>query len=795
MSSACLNGLIASILSVASLTGPPPEVVHVGMVAPDVIGITVQAGRIEYGHQVPYERERSDEVREEGKERLVFRSGQFLGWLVGKEGKLIYTEDKLIGEPLDTGAIDRVDNFRIASTDDPQFRTAVPPIAAFRKSKPTDLGRDVRWIHLAPVRHVIYLQVATPLKQGCHYRIEFSAQSLPPQTFCYDPSSVRSEAVHVSQIGFRPDDPAKRAFLSCWLGSGGARKYPESLPFSLVDQQTGAAVFDGKTRLVKAGTDKTDDAYRKNYAGVDVFEMDFSPYQKPGTYRICVEGIGCSYPFEIAQDTWKNAFIVSVRGFYHQRSGIELGPPYTDFRRPRCFTAAEGLTVYESTCPLLDSGNGLNARGTDSDNFGNLVKGKTSQVVSNAWGGYMDAGDWDRRIQHLIVTRYLIELADQFPDYFQGVSLNVPESSNALPDVVDEGLFNLDCYRRMQTDEGGIRGGIESAEHPRHGETSWQESLDVMAYAPDAWSSYLYAGVAAQAAHWLQSRDASLADTYRTSALRAMQWAEQDYARLQQADDWSKVKDDARNEIRDVRNLAAIELYRLTGDDAWHKLFLTTTKFTDAKADLSLWQSHNQSEAAWVYLQTKRPGCDSTVQDHCRRALLRQADDRLASVERTGFRIAKDTWRPGAWGAFSAPDAVALVRAHALTGETRYLAATLLACQHGAGANPCNLCYTSGLGHDSPRNALHIDSRLTHQAPIPGLTVLGPADVELERDSWAQKIVGRFCFPDVQKWPTLEAYWDVFWYPTICEFTVQTPMAANAYTWGYLAARASRSQE
>jgi endoglucanase len=251
------------------------------------------------------------------------------------------------------------------------------------------------------------------------------------------------------------------------------------------------------------------------------------------------------------------------------------------------------------------------------------------------------------------------------------------------------------------------------------------------------------------------------------------------------------VKEDARNEIRDARNLAAIELYRLTGDDTWHKLFLSTTKFTDAKADLSLWQSHNQTEAAWVYLRTKHPGCNAAVQDHCRQALLRQADDRFASVERTGFRIAKDTWRPGAWGAFAAPDAISLVRAHALTGETRYLVATVLTCQHGAGANPCNICYTTGLGHESPQNALHIDSRLTHQAPIPGLTVLGPADVELERDSWAQKIVGRYCYPDVQQWPTLEAYWDVFWYPTICEFTVQTPMAANAYTWGYLAARAS----
>lgn len=106
-----------------------------------------------------------------------------------------------------------------------------------------------------------------------------------------------------------------------------------------------------------------------------------------------------------------------------------------------------------------------------------------------------------------------------------------------------------------------------------------------------------------------------------------------------------------------------------------------------------------------------------------------------------------------------------------------------------AAANPCNVCYTTGLGHDSPQHPLHIDSRITHQAPPPGLTVFGPADVQNEKDNWAQKIVARFCYPDVQQWPTLEAFWDVFWYPSICEFTVQSPMAANAYVWGYLAAR------
>jgi endoglucanase len=788
---ATLFGVLVCILTATLAAGQPPEVLHVGTVAPDIIGITIQAGHIEYGRQIPYERGNNDEVRADGKERMVFRDGRFLGWLVGRDGALVYTEDQLLGDPLNTEAADATDHYRIVSSDDAGFSAGVVPVAVYRKSKPSDFGRDVRWIHLFPVRHLIYLKLAKPLTPRCHYRLELPGQAWAAQSFCYDPSSLRSEAVHVSQIGFRPDDPAKRAFLSCWLGSGGPLKYPESTKFWLIDQQTDDVVYEGTTHLAKAGSDESEDAYHRNYAGVDVLEMDFSRCAEPGVYRVSVEGVGCSYPFTIDGDAWKKAFTVSARGFYHQRSGIELGPPCTDFLRPRSFHAADGLRVLESSCPLMDSGNGLNARGTDRGNFGNLVQGKMQSVVPDAWGGYMDAGDWDRRIQHLIVTRYLIELAELFPDYFDRVTLNIPESSNALPDVVDEGLFNLDCYRRMQTAEGGIRGGIESSEHPRHGEASWQESLDVMAYAPDVWSSYLYTGVAAQAAHWLSTRDASLAATYRTSALRAMQWAQQEYAQLQQSQDWAAIKEDARRDIRDARNLAAAELYRLTGDDAWHRVFLSTTKFSDPKAELAVWSSHDQTEAAWVYARTDQPGIQATIQENCRQALRRQADDRIRSVERSGFRIAKDAWRPGAWGAFAAPDAVSLVRAHAIAGETRYLEAAVLACQHGAGANPCNTCYTTGLGHESPQHPLHIDSRITHQAPPAGLTVFGPADVQNDKDNWAQKIVAQSCYPDVQQWPTLEAFWDVFWYPSICEFTVQSPMAANAYVWGYLAARAA----
>ena len=59
----------------------------------------------------------------------------------------------------------------------------------------------------------------------------------------------------------------------------------------------------------------------------------------------------------------------------------------------------------------------------------------------------MDAGDWDRRIQHLVVLRYLLELADTFPETFRDLKLNIPESASGLPDVVSEALFNLDRDR------------------------------------------------------------------------------------------------------------------------------------------------------------------------------------------------------------------------------------------------------------------------------------------------------------------------------------------------------------
>ena len=752
-------------------------------VAPDVLALTVEAGRVENGRQVAYEPQPGDKIETHGAiGGWLIRDGKPLGRLVGKDARLLYTFDRIVGAPLDTAWADKAAGYALASEDDPSYGAGQRPAAVYRKTKPSDIGRTLDWKFEAPLVHVLYLKLPKPLAAGKKYRLTFAGGPLPELAFLYDPATQRTDAVHVSQIGFRPDDPVKIAYLSTWMGSGGGLSYAAGTPFHVVDEKTGRAVFDGRVALQLAASDTNEDAYKRSYNLTNIYAMDFSALDKPGAYRVVVDGVGGSTPFEVGPDVWRRAFLVSAKGLYHQRSGLAIGPPYTSYVRKRSFHPDDGVKIFASTCPLLDTGDGLNAKGTDHDNFGNLVKGKTDTLVPNAWGGYCDAGDWDRRIQHLDATRLLLELAAQFPAFTAGAALNIPETGKGLPDLVAEALWNVDFFRRLQGPDGSVRGGVESSEHPTFGEASWQESLTVMAYAPDLWSSYVYAGVAARAAGVLEALQApDLATGYRQSALAAMRWAEADLPKHK--------GEKLPHEVRDARNLAAAELFRLTGDAEWNALFLDTTAFKGQEAELFVWQDHDQSDAAFVYARTSRPAVDPDVQKYCLMALIRAARTCVDLGQRSGFGYTRNSPYMPFIGLMGAPTATNLVRAHIVTGRPEYLRAAVLACQSGAGANPCNICFTTGVGASGPRHPLVVDARITGQAPPPGITVLGPLNLALNKDDWQVKLVAPYCYPPPLEWPTTEAYFDVFWFPMICEFTVHQTLGPNIYAWGYLAAR------
>jgi endoglucanase len=768
-----------------------PRAIATFLVQSDIVAIRLETGQVEYGRQEPYRPALGDRLTRTSHDLWLTRQGQPIGNLIGPGAQTLYRLDRFTDHPLDLAMADRPTSYRIRSLDRPDQAPLVPN-QVFRKSKPRDIARlgpwDMRW----PMTHRLYLKLPQALAPG-RYRIEAQANlapnlapslapSLAPIDFTHAPTRSTSEAVHVSQIGFRPDDPEKVGFLSTWMGTGGGVSY-KPIGFQVIDDRSQTVVFRGRTALGRSAAEP-EEPRGGNHTQADVHRLRFGQLNRVGRYRLCVETIGCSLPFEIEPDAWGKAFRVATKGFYFRRSGIAITPPYGP-PRPRSFHPADGVKIYQSEATLLETGNGLGTR--NADLFVDLVAGKTDRLVPNAWGGYFDAGDWDRRIQHLDIARSLLELTELAPAYINGVRLDIPESGNAMPDVIDEALWGIDLFRRLQQPDGGIRGGIEMAEHPRHGETSWQNSLTTMVYAADPWSSYLYAGVAARAALLLQSREPRLADAYRTSALAAMAYGEKVLVQPtdRQGKPWPP-------EVRDARNLAAVELYRLTAEPRWHQLFLATTVFKDPKADLFRWQHHEQRDAAFVYARLGIP-LDAKVQRQAIAAIEREAQTSIALGQRTGFHWTRQEPQSPiiAGGGFGNPKVTSLIRAHVLTGQGRYLAAAILGCQMGAGANPENMTYTTGLGHRSPQNPLMLDERIQGQPPFPGITIYGPTDVH-QFDDWPLALIAPVTQPPPRQWPTAEAYFDIYSFPLQNELTVMQTMAPTAYAWGYLAARSAQ---
>jgi endoglucanase len=765
---------VAYAATPASTNDTLPEVTHISLAAPDILSLTIQAGHVLPSTLSVYVEQPGDMKIERDKQVILKRNGEEVGWLIGnlvkpggKRDHLV-TFEKLIGDPLLTTAADKPETYSVEG---------VTPIAVYRKSKPNDWAQPSK---VLAMQHTVYLKMPSPLQAGHRYVITTTGLNLKQATltFLCDSATVRSEAVHVNQIGYRPDDSPKRAFLSVWLGNGGACPFPEGLAFHLIDDKTGKVVFTGTVARILAA-DATETLRRaENFSKTSIYRMDFSSFKTPGMYHVTVDGIGSSYPFPIAPDVWDKAFRVQMRGLANERGGVNLAPPYADYTRPRDFYPADGVPVYQSTYSIMDG----------NPESPELAKRSTGQLVPDAWGGYHDAGDWNpRRVTHMRVTAAQLEMLKLFPEHFGKMLLPIPHTP-AIPDVLTEALFELDCFRRLQKPDGGMPFGIETDGDPTEGEVSFLQSMPAYVYAPDLWSGYIYAGVAARAAKLLGVAAPDLAKTYQASALKAMEWAEKDWASRKAAGTLEKL----RWEIKDDRNLTAVLLYDLTGDKRWHDVFLENTVLKEENANVFNWGVAVQKDAAFAYTQLPVKLADPALKVHAVAAICRQADAALEYAQGNAFNLTTpDRYRPMFLGFFSTPDAIDLCRAHFLTQKPQYLAGAVQATQFQSGCNPNNMTYTSGLGKNPPLHPLLLDTRRTGQPAPTGLTVYGNWDRNDMADfsEWVYTyFLNTACTPAPKDWPLTESYFDIFLFPSTNEFTVDL-WDKNIYVWGYLAAR------
>lgn len=167
--------------------------------------------------------------------------------------------------------------------------------------------------------------------------------------------------------------------------------------------------------------------------------VDFSALTTPGDYYLYVPALNVrSYGFTINDRVYAIVGAVAAKSYYYQRCNHSRALPYASDALPG-FPGLGGRWV-DGACHSGDTALGP---GPGSANNGML----------DLHGGWHDAGDyqktlWGRGVPELL---FAYELN---PTVWTDGQLNVPESSNGIPDLLDEVRWELDFYVRMQRPDG-----------------------------------------------------------------------------------------------------------------------------------------------------------------------------------------------------------------------------------------------------------------------------------------------------------------------------------------------------
>ena len=214
-------------------------------------------------------------------------------------------------------------------------------------------------------------------------------------------------AIKVDQVGYPLDGP-KDAIVSV-LGK----------TFQLKRSAGNAVVFSGTLAQPKADAITGDQAQIAN----------FSSFNTPGTYYIDIPGVGRSWNFTLGANVYQRAYYMAMRGFYAQRCGtaVDMGPEFPGFTHPACH--------------LHGAFHPTSGKSGERDNI----------------GGWHDAGDYGRyTVNSGISTGLLLWAWEIYAPRLKDIALNIPETGNGTPDILNEVRWNLKWMLQMQDTDGGV---------------------------------------------------------------------------------------------------------------------------------------------------------------------------------------------------------------------------------------------------------------------------------------------------------------------------------------------------
>lgn len=569
------------------------------------------------------------------------------------------------------GESQKPETFTVSSPTDANYKPPVRPVKVARRSfeyfngvaQGPMMWKTIWW-------HTYYLYLPKPLASGNRYAVQVAGIAGPfrrEATLAYDDAKTPTKAIKINQVAYSSRARRRYAYLGWWAGDQGKVDYAPWKRFQVIDEKTGKGVLAGPIALRKADDD---------LAGEDVYEMDISSLGA-GTYHIHVPGLARSETFHVGGEGLRELYFHTMRAFFHQRCGQELREPWTWVTKPACH-----VEVWES---------------------GRLVAGpgaifclwkrvkpyepRPGEKKNRFRGGYHDAADFDTFSYHLPATAQTLAAYEMSPSAFGDGDLNIPESGNGVPDVLDEAAWGLLFHLENQEPNGVVPLG-RGNECDAFKQNTGGKLTPYGVLPPGRNSTGMFAAVAAQFARLVRPFDARLADRHLAAARKAY-----DRARQHDSDVHGTKQEDMR---KPTLAWAAGELFATTGEARYNADYKQHVK------DRSVRYWWNQHLRSWAYLRTGRAEADKDIQAELRGALVAAADKQLVTMETVAYRHAAGA-RVGGWGSMvPAQQADTLLRAWAVTGEAKYFDAASLHADFQLGCNPMSKTFITAMGYRYP---------------------------------------------------------------------------------------------
>jgi endoglucanase len=728
-------------------------------------------------------------------------------------------DETAVVDELNVVNADNALSYLISSSDDPLFANTISPNSVGRKTYATEYARKCDAFNpcrsATPNRaneHWVYLYFANPLSDGKTYTVNTGslAKNKSSVTFTYTNNNSRSEAIHVNPMGYSINQELKYAYLYYWAGNWGSVNFSgyAGADFKLLNTVTNQVVYTGKvtlrapaTQIEHLGAGFVPD---KNYSLCNVYECNFSSYKIPGNYKIVIDGIGCSYPFKIGNDVKWEPFYWVMKGIYMQRSGIALTNQYTktNFTRPAphnpILTPGFQNRLFYTKTRVLDTETGIeyDAGATKEAQQRDKLLIETNKTgnLTNSWGWYQDAGDWDAYFSHSHIPATLLFLFESKSDAFKDNQLDIPESGNGLPDVLDEASWLMRFYQRTRKEimdkgwgTGGVPGGRVTGDlwgtdnRPGGiGKTSDMDNdRDWYVSGEDPWMSYKYSAMAAQLAYQLEQLGINDPNgvNWKQEAIDTYNWARNNT----KAGDESKIK--SSSNLKDQRLYAAASLYRLTGDENYHSQFKLDIPSALGGNIFEIFNRDDLKNGVWIYLLSTNRNTDATLRAQIETKVNATADFVLPYPASTlrGSRFGGDPYTPVSVGQGTTPillyglTGIATNRSTNSAKYKEYLKYAYTTADYCLGGNPMNITWISGVGPRNPYGLFKLDWWFSNvydpnsAANQKGIVPYGQTAVEVPSTpdaygpwsaswAWVDGYGTPTSFPAYTKWPAHELW-------------------------------------